>query len=267
MNKNRLTQIGLDRLVRLAWLEKVSSLVIARNEAKDIKTILQEDLKGAFRSERTDVRGSLDKTITILMKVWLTVPVGLESLRVSGLELLQRIPRHDHLAVHWGMVMAVYPFWSGVATQVGRLLRLQGSATAAHIQRRVREQYGERETVARRTRYVLRSYLDWGVIQETGTKGIYNAGPSLAIEDSEMIAWLLEAHLHARANGSAALKDLLDSPSFFPFQIKPMHTENLVNASSSIEILRHGLDEDLVMLRKQLTKMRQEPSLIEEKKP
>ena len=72
--------------------------------------------------------------------------------------------------------MAVYPFWSGVATQVGRLLRLQGSAAAAHVQRRVREQYGERETVSRAARRVLRSYLDWGVLQETGKKGIYSAG-------------------------------------------------------------------------------------------
>ena len=71
--------------------------------------------------------------------------------------------------------MAVYPFWSSVATQVGRLLRLQGSAAAAQVQRRIREQYGERETVARRARYVLRSYLDWGVLQETGAPGVYRA--------------------------------------------------------------------------------------------
>lgn len=250
MSRSRFTQIGLDRLVRLASLEKVSSLVIAKNEASDVKTILQEDLKSAFRSERTDVRGSLDKTITILMKVWLTVPVELESFRVSGLELLKRVPLRDHLAIHWGMVMAVYPFWSGVATQVGRLMRLQGSAAATQIQRRVREQYGERETVSRRTRYVLRSFLDWGVLQETGTKGIYSASPSWAVVDAWLIAWLLEASLHARANESAALKDLLDSPSLFPFRLKPIHAENLDQASSNIEILRHGLDDELIILRK-----------------
>ena len=88
--------------------------------------------------------------------------------------------------------MAVYPFWSGVATQVGRLLRLQGSAAATHVQRRVREQYGERETVSRRARYVMRSYLDWGVLHETGTKGIYTAGSKLSVDDSRLIAWLID---------------------------------------------------------------------------
>jgi hypothetical protein len=175
-------------------------------------------------------------------------------LRVEGLELLKRVPRRDHLAIHWGMVMAVYPFWSGVATQTGRLLRLQGSAAAAHVQRRVREQYGERETVSRAARRVLRSYLDWGVLQETGAKGIYSAGTTLAVEDSRLIAWLAEASLHARANGSAPLKDLIDSPSLFPFRIKPVHAESLVAASSRLDLLRHGLDDDLVMLRKQTTK-------------
>lgn len=144
---------------------------------------------------------------------------------------------------------SVYPFWSGVATQTGRLLRLQGSAAAAHIQRRVREQYGERETVSRAARRVLRSYLDWGVLQETGAKGIYSTGATLAVDDSRLIAWLAEASLHARANGSAPLKDLIDSPSIFPFRIKPVHAESLVSASSRLDILRHGLDDDLVMLR------------------
>ena len=254
MTRNRLTQIGLDRLVRLAWLEKVSSLVLAGNDSASIKSTLQSDLQSAFRSANTDVRGSIDKTITILLKIWLTVPSELVSLHVGGLELLKRLPRRDHLAIHWGMAMAVYPFWSGVATQTGRLLKLQGSAAAAHVQRRVREQYGERETVSRAARRVLRSYLDWGVLQETGAKGIYSAGATLAVDDSRLIAWLAEASLHARANGSAPLKDLIDSPSLFPFRIKPVHAESLVSASSRLDILRHGLDDDLVMLRKQTTK-------------
>lgn len=250
MTRDRFTQIGLDRLVRLSWLEKVSSLVLAGNDSASIKSILQSELQGAFRSSNTDVRGSIDKTITILLKIWLTVPSELASLRVDGLELLKRLPQHDHLAIHWGMVMAVYPFWSGVATQVGRLLRLQGSVTAAQVQRRVREQYGERETVSRRARYAIRSYLDWGVLQETGAKGIYSARAALAVEDFRLIAWLVEASLHARANGSAPLKDLIDSPSFFPFRIKPVHAESLVTASSRLDILHHGLDDDLVLLRK-----------------
>lgn len=246
----RTDQIGFSQRVRLEWLEKTANLVLAGNDKAAVNDALQELLKDKVSVGGQAERGNREKIITILLKTWLTVPSALEPLRVEGLELLKRVPRLDHLAIHWGMVMAVYPFWSGVAVQVGRLLRLQGSAAAAHVQRRVREQYGERETVSRAARRVLRSYLDWGVLLETGKKGIYTAGRALAVEDSLLIAWLIEASLHARANGSAPLKDLLDSPSFFPFRIKPIHAESLVAASSRLDILRHGLDDDLVTLQK-----------------
>lgn len=250
----RTDQVGFSQRVRLEWLEQTANLVLAGNDKVAVNDALQELLKDKVSVGGQAERGNREKIITILLKVWVTVPTELESLRVEGLELLKRVPRRDHLAIHWGMVMAVYPFWSGVAVQVGRLLRLQGTAAATHVQRRVREQYGERETVSRAARRVLRSYLDWGVLQETATKGIYTARATLAVDDCPLIAWLAEASLHVRANGSAPLKDLIDSPSFFPFRIKSIHAENLVSASSRLDILRHGLDDDLVMLRKPTTK-------------
>ena len=248
--RDRRGQVGFSQRVRLEWLEQTANMVLAGNDKAAVNDALQEHLKDTVSVGGQAERGNREKIITILLKAWLTVPTELESLRVEGLELLKRIPRRDHLAIHWGMVMAVYPFWAAVATQVGRLLRLQDSAAAAHVQRRVREQYGERETVSRAARRVLRSYLDWGVLQETGTKGIYTAGNRLAIDDSQLIAWLAETFLHAREGASASLKDLFDSPSFFPFRIKPIPGESIAAASSRLDILRHGLDDDLVMLRK-----------------
>jgi hypothetical protein len=259
----RTNQIGFSQRVRLEWLEQTANLILAGNDKAAVNDALQELLKDKVSIGGQAERGNREKIITILLKVWVTTPPGLVSLRDEALGFLSTqssslSPHRLSVALHWGMVMAIYPFWASVATQVGRLLRLQGSASAAHVQRRVREQYGERETVSRAARRVLRSYLDWGVLQQTGTKGIYIAAPSLAIDDPRLIAWLAEASLHARANGSAPLKDLLDSPSFFPFQIKPIHAESLVAASSRLDILRHGLDDDLVMLRKPTTNGKEE---------
>jgi hypothetical protein len=196
------------------------------------------------------VRGSIDKTITVLMRVWLRTPAALTPLRIEGLELLQRLPQGEHTAVHWGMMMAVYPFWARVAAQVGRLLRLQGTASIAQVQRRIREHYGERETVSRRVRYALRSYVEWGVLSETATKGIYSTAAVIALDDPKLTAWLVEASLRAAGTDSAPLKELLDNPSLFPFRMKPMSGSSLVVSSSQLEILRHGIDEELVILRK-----------------
>jgi hypothetical protein len=247
----RVQQVGLDRLVRLAWLEQTASLVLAGNDDHTIKVTLQEDLRGFFRSSAVVVRGSLDKTITILQKVWGNPQSEIAPLHADGLELLTRFPPREHAPIHWGMLMAAYPFWSSVATQTGRLLRIQGTAAAAQVQRRIREQYGERETVARRARYVLRSYLDWGVLQETGAPGVYRAAPPHAINDPKLIAWLTEAALWARANGAAPLRELLEGPSLFPFQLMPTSPEHLASLAPRLELLRHGLNDDLVMLRRE----------------
>lgn len=250
----RLTQIGIDRLVRLKWLEKTASLCLADNDAAIIGRILKTDLSEHFRPDKSVVRGSIDKSITVLLHVWAKAPPDLEPLRREGIGLLKRLPEKERIAVHWGMIMAVYPFWASVAAQVGRLLRLQGSVAAAQVQRRVREQYGERETVSRRVRYVLRSYVDWGVLNEAESQGLYGAPSALPVDDLSLISWLVEASLHARASVTAPLRDLIDGPGLFPFRLRPIRAESLLATSRQVDLFRHGLDDELVMLRQPSTK-------------
>ncbi len=247
---SRTDQIGFSQRVRLEWFEQTANLVMAGNDESVVKDALQELLKDKVSVGGQAKRSNREKIITILLKTWVTIPTDLEELRDEGLEHLKRLPRSDHLIIHWGMATAVYPFWSSVALQVGRLLRLQDSAAAAHVQRRICEQYGERETVSRSARRVLRSYLDWGVLKETEVKGIYTTRTTLNIEDPLLICWLAEASLHSWIYRSAPLRELLDSPSFFPFRIKSIHADSLMAASSRLEIFRQGSDEDLVMLKK-----------------
>ncbi len=256
----RENQIGFNQRVRLEWLERTAGLVMAGNGRSAANEALQEMLKEKVSVGRQDEghpveshpveRGNREKVITILLKVWLSVPAEREPLRAEGLELLKSLPSKDHIAVHWGMAMAAYPFWAEVAGSVGRLLKLQGSAAAAHVQRRMREKYGERETVSRAARRVLRSYIDWGVLGETGKKGIYRQGLSLSVDNPKLAAWMIEAVLHTRENGCAPFKELVESSILFPFRFKPAAAEGMRTASPRLERLRHGLDEELIMLRR-----------------
>ncbi len=245
----RIQQIGFSQRVRLEWLESTANLIIGGDEKAAVKNALRRLLQDKVSINGEAERGNREKIITILLKTWLTVPSELEPLRVEGLELISRSPRDDHVIIHWGMVMAAYPFWASVAAQVGRLLRLQGSAAAVQVQRRVREQYGERETVSRALRRVLRSYLDWSVLQDTESRGVYTAGTTLAVDDPRLVAWMVETLLRAGANDSAPFRNLIDSPSLFPFRIKPLHAEHVVVTSPRLDLLRHALDDDLILLR------------------
>lgn len=247
----RRSQIGFSQRIRLEWFERTADMILAGNNEAVIDDSLQDLLRDKVSVGGTAVRSNREKIITILLKTWVTVPREREKLRDEGLVMLQRLPRKDGIAVHWGMVLAAYPFWGAVSAYTGRLLRLQGTAAAAQVQRRIREQYGERETASRAARRVLRSFIDWGVLNETRDKGVYEQGQLYSVEEPGLIAWMVEASLHARSNGSAAIRDLLDSPSIFPFRLAHVSAEHLATLSPRLDILRHGLDDDLVMLREE----------------
>ena len=173
------------------------------------------------------------------------VRTEIKPLRDDGLELLERLPASQLVAVHWGMTMAAYPFWGEVAAVTGRLLRLQGSAAAIQIQRRVREIYGERETASRSARYVVSAFHQWGVLKEERDKGVYSANAPCRVSDTSLIGWLMEAYLLSRKESRLPPKSIVETPAFFPFDLQ-FSAGLAVARNPRLEVDRHGLDEDLV---------------------
>jgi hypothetical protein len=237
--------VGFSQRSKLSRLEDTSRLVLAAVPDDQIGLSLQDLLKDCLSAGGTAKRGTREKAITILTKIWVNVRADLVPLRNEGLTLLARFPGRLHLAVHWGMTMAAYPFCYFVAESTGRLLRLQGNATAAQIPRRVRDQVGGRETVARAARRITRSFVDWAVIREGTLKRVYVPADTIVLEDSDLIAWLIEAILVASGASSAPLKSLSQSPALFPFKPSPHNSiENLLQRR--LEVHRHNLGEPIV---------------------
>jgi hypothetical protein len=247
---NRTIQIGFSQRIRLEWLEHTAALRLTGKEGEPVIHALQQLLREKLSVGGKAVRGNREKAITILMKIWINVPPGLELMRKDGLEILKGLPQGDHIAVHWGMTMAVYPFWAAVATQVGRLLRLQGTAAAAQVQRRLREQYGERETVSRAARRILRTFVDWGVLVETDKRGVYRQGLARTIADLKLTAWLVEASLRASSNGAVPLNALVGAANLFPFHLARISANHLVAANRRLELITQGLDQELVTVKR-----------------
>ena len=245
----RNSQVGFSQRIQLEWLEHTANLVLAGSGKEEVEKALQELLQGQLSIGGNAKRGNREKAITILLKIWVTVPKSLKPLRDDGLKLLQRLPLNEHLAVHWGMSMAVYPFWGAVAGVTGRLLRLQETVSAAQVQRRVREQLGERETVARAARRILRAFIDWGVLEESSKKGTYKLGPVQRVTDNELFSWLIEAALISTGDSTATLKSLKESTSLFPIRLEA----GSIGGSSGvqrIELFQQGSNEDMVVLRR-----------------
>ncbi len=245
---NRNGEVGFGQRIQLDWLERTAHLYAAGYTKDEIDELLQALLRDRL-SVGSDARsGNRALTILILLKIWVVVPHGLESLRDEGLELLKRLPSNEHLVVHWGMVMAIYPFFQALAETVGRLLRLQGTVAASQVQRRMREQFGERSTVQRATRRTLRCLIDWGVLKETEEKGIYQATPTLFVNSTKLAEWLIEASLIASGSASSTLRAITQNPALFPFTTESINIRGL-ESHGRLELLRQGLDEDVIMLR------------------
>ena len=101
------TQIGFSQCIQLDWLERTASLFLRGHTRGEIQAALQEVLQGRLSIGGTAERGNREKAISILRKIWVTVPSGLKLFRDDALAHLNRLPLADHLAVHWGMTIAV----------------------------------------------------------------------------------------------------------------------------------------------------------------
>ena len=218
--------IGYNRTVRLRWLDQVVDLILAGQDEEKIYQILSDMLRDQLSVSSTAKRGSREKTITLLIKTWLRVPGRLVAFRNEGLQLFKSATKPDRLALHWGMTMAAYPFWRSVADATGRLFRLQGTASASQVQRRMKEVYGEREVVSRSARYVLRAFADWGVIQDIKPQGTYVVSETVRVDNPFPAAWLLEGAMYGGTTRSTDWKALLQSPALFPFQLQMVRSRS-----------------------------------------
>jgi len=246
MVESRYDTIGIKQVIRLEWLEKTVNLLLAGFDAQLIRQELFQYLSDQSIQIQSEETRSF--SVTILMKTWVTPDIGLSMFRDKCLSYLHNNPSAS-LAIHWGMVSAAYPFWFNVAKQIGRLLSLQDKITQTQIIKRLKEKYGDRQTISRYSKYVIRSFVDWGVLKDADKPGCYLKGISFEIDDPHISELLFEAALHTLPEGRSALAVLKSNPGLFPFKLPIISSGSLSQTSKTIEIVRHGLDEDLVRLK------------------
>lgn len=232
--------IGFDRQLQLDWLDAA----VAQCQGDKDPDRVAQCLHRLFGNEIVGEKARRN-TLTVLMRIWLKVPAGHERLRDEGLSLATQIAPDERLWLHWGMSLLAYPFFRDVAATVGQLSRLQGILSQAQVQRRMIENWGQRTTLQRAVRRLLRTFIDWNVLQETDVRGSYDVAPPRRTENQTLALWLLECTL--RANGSETpLMALVQSPQLFPFDLTPY--AGSLRQSDRFVVNREGLDLEMVAL-------------------
>jgi hypothetical protein len=237
--------IRLDRRVDLAWLDAVAAQVAAGHDAATTRAILFELLNGKIAGGmKSD--GACQKTIRVLMRTWLDVPEELVTYRDRAVKCLPSLSSPERLGLHWAMLLAGYRFFGDVAEHTGRLLSLQGNLTMAQVSRRMRETWGDRSTLNRATQRVVRSMVEWGVLEDTEKKGFYSQISRSVALHGELALVLVEALLLHTGN-AIPIQQVIEHPALFPFEME-LSIQGL-RQSARFEVHRQGLDVDVVGLR------------------
>ena len=243
--------IGIKQTIRFEWMQKVTNLLLAELDTKTIRQELHVLLADRKGNGSEGERGKISRTqvVNMLMKVWISPESEVRRFRDVSLAFLQEHPSMS-LPVHWGMISATYPFWFNVARQTGRLLSLQDQITQAQVVSRLKEQYGDRETVTRYARYTIRSFVAWGILKDSETRGSYEkVEPVSIIADANLAILMLESALLTTSEAKNVLGALLNNPGFFPFQLPTMTGDFISQHSEWIDVVRYGLDDELLRLK------------------
>jgi len=241
--------IGIKQLIRYEWMEKTANLLLAGLNEDGVRQALNEylaDRKGTG-AEGSRSEGTRTFVVSNLMRTWVTLDEELIPFRDAALTQL-RTNSSDAKAIHWAMLSAAYPFWFNTALQTGRLLNLQSQVTHAQIVKRLKEHYGDRQTVSRCGQFVVRSFIAWGVLEDAEEAGCYQMAASLPISDQLTATLLLESALHATPTGKAAMDILLKNPALFPFQIPVITGAYAAQQNKRLDVARYGLDDELLGL-------------------
>lgn len=235
--------IGIDRRLDLEWLDAVAGKVAAGASEPEIRAFLFRLLDGLVAGGNR--RGTAcHKTVGILVRVWVDVAPVVQPIRDRAMTLLHGASPEQRLALHWAMLTATYPFFHDAAKTTGRLLALQGNVTLAQLTQRMRETWGDRSTVVRAMRRVVRSMVQWGALLDSAVRGTYQS-PSKPIAVEPVAATLLlEALLLRSSDQYLPVASALRSPALFPFLLS-LSLED-IRRSHRLELSRQGLDQDLV---------------------
>lgn len=249
---SRYEAIGIKQTLRLEWMQKTTHLLLAGLGESTIR----QELHASLIDESKGKKSAMSRRFAVgnLMNTWVCPTDELIPLRDAALAFLRESPAMA-IAIHWSMISAAYPFWFSAARQTGRLLALQGKITQAQIVRRLKEHYGDRPTVSRCARHVIRSFVAWGVLKDSTPKGCYEKTPPLHITNPALVILMLEAAMLTTKDARGDLGLLMHSPALFPFQLPALSADALLPYSNNLEVLHYGQGEALLQWKRKFAYM------------
>ncbi len=248
MNK----KIGFKQVIQRDWIQKTIQIYLSGMKTKDIKIALQDYiLQKPLQTNDIRSKGSVSSAVTMLMHIWIEPNISILPVRDDALQCL-RNNSNEEIIVDWIMLSLSYPFWFQVSKQVGKLLKFQEFITQKQLVLRLKEVYGDRETISRNARYALRTLISWGLlIDSKKKKGCYEKG--IVITPSiKTISLLFESALVSQDVEKKEYHQLYHEPAFFSFNLDFINSYTVEQMNSRLCIERFGGNQEFITIRKKL---------------
>lgn len=247
---DRLDKLGIKQVIRYEWMEYTLQLLLSGMTPDQIREELEVYLEDKKQSGGIGDRGSktYSMAISILMKSWVTPVEELINLRDACLK--ETYTFNDRTVMHWVMISTAYPFWQNVASVFGKLFTFQEVVSRKQVVKRLKEIYGDRQTVSRNARYVIRSMIAWNIIDFADQHGFYRKDRKIQIENAELISLLYESILLNTREFRLPYEKITSSDSLFPFQFPPPAQNIVASVNSRIKLLANGYSGSVLAVEK-----------------
>ncbi|GAP11860.1 hypothetical protein BECAL_03054 [Bellilinea caldifistulae] len=222
-----------DRFIRYEWAEFALNVAMQKGDPSQIKPFLI--MQGiAPQSGR--------RTANILSNMWFPKEPLYQRLKEKAVVLLPNLSTNEHLALHWGMSLCIFPIFSQTVKIIGSLSKIQETITKQEVISRILGEYSNQITIKRSIERIIQTLLNWGVLEQR-ENGFITSSPRI-ISNTELIEWLFEAVILKSPDRYLPLQDLIRANEIFPFDIQLPILSIYENPSFSIH--RDASGEEII---------------------
>jgi hypothetical protein len=243
------TSIGIKQSIRYEWMQYVVKLLGLGLDEQSIRKELEIYLSERKSSGQGGKRAkyTMSFAVAILIHTWVSPKKNLLQYREKLLKYVNLQP-FDKIC-HWSMISAAYPFWFNICYILGSLFKLQKQIKKTQVMERIYEVLGERNTIERCSRYVIRSLVSWGIIKDVDKKGIYEKGTIISIPDFTMLSLLFESALFSINDDKIQLSSLNNCPAFFCFDFPLVSGFQISKLNDNILLEQYSVDNEYLSLK------------------
>lgn len=218
----------LDRPLEPAWLDAALRIARDSRDVDDVRSQLRVTLRDSGLGTAARV-----KTLTVLVRTWAEPSEASSAAICWARDTLA--DEEDLRAVHFGALLAAYPFFGDVCATVGRVLALEEQVTTPDVRARMRASWGDRRTVHNAVQRGVKTLRAFELL--TGEPGSSNSRRAERLSVSPRAGrWIAHTLLLSRGQESIAERDIRSAPELFGLRLH----ERLDNGYGLLERHREG---------------------------